>query len=89
MKTYRVRKRPVEVMARQTQTEEKIETLEGTMRANPGDFIITGVNGEHYPCKPDVFAKTYYPVGSEAEAAWDKWFTKPALREDFNDDDQG
>ncbi len=37
----------------------KIETLEGTMIANVGDFIIKGVNGEFYPCKPDIFEKTY------------------------------
>lgn len=36
-----------------------IRTLEGIMRAQPGDWIIKGVNGEFYPCKPDVFAKTY------------------------------
>ena len=40
----------------------KIITLEGTMEASPGDWIIRGVNGEHYPCKPDIFAKTYEPV---------------------------
>jgi hypothetical protein len=33
------------------------------MTVTPGDWIITGVNGEHYPCKPDIFAKTYEPVG--------------------------
>ncbi len=40
---------------------EKIEikTLEGTMTASRGDWIIKGVNGEFYPCKPDIFAKTY------------------------------
>ena len=37
----------------------KILTLEGTMTANVGDWIIRGVNGEHYPCKPDIFEKTY------------------------------
>lgn len=37
----------------------KIETLEGTMKASVGDYIIKGVNGEFYPCKPDIFAKTY------------------------------
>jgi hypothetical protein len=37
----------------------EIETLEGLMRANNGDWIIRGVNGEYYPCKPDVFSKTY------------------------------
>lgn len=39
-----------------------IDTLEGTMRADPGDFIIKGVNGEFYPCKPDIFEKTYEAV---------------------------
>ncbi|WP_312693509.1 hypothetical protein [Caproiciproducens sp.] len=37
----------------------EIDTLEGTMVANAGDFIIRGVNGEFYPCKPDIFEKTY------------------------------
>jgi len=36
-----------------------IKTLEGDMRANIGDWIIQGVNGEVYPCKPDIFHKTY------------------------------
>jgi len=36
-----------------------IETLEGIMTANQGDYIIKGVNGEFYPCKSDIFAKTY------------------------------
>ena len=37
----------------------KIETLEGDMLAKNGDYIIKGVNGEFYPCKPDIFSKTY------------------------------
>ena len=37
----------------------KIETQEGTMAASVGDYIIKGVNGEFYPCKPDIFEKTY------------------------------
>ncbi len=36
-----------------------IPTLEGVMAANPGDYIIRGVKGEYYPCKPDIFNKTY------------------------------
>lgn len=36
-----------------------ISTLEGTMRASKDDYIIQGVNGEFYPCKPDIFKKTY------------------------------
>jgi hypothetical protein len=39
-----------------------IDTLEGEHRVCVGDFIITGVNGEHYPCKPDIFEKTYEKV---------------------------
>lgn len=37
----------------------EIQTLEGTMRADYGDWIIRGVKGEFYPCKPDIFAATY------------------------------
>ena len=37
----------------------KIETLEGDHMASIGDYIIKGVNGEFYPCKPDIFEKTY------------------------------
>lgn len=39
----------------------QIPTLEGTMTARIGDWIIRGVNGEVYPCKPDIFEKTYEP----------------------------
>ena len=39
-----------------------IETLEGKMIADPGDWIIRGVKGELYPCKPDIFAATYEAV---------------------------
>ena len=37
----------------------EIKTLEGVMRGEMGDYIIQGVNGEIYPCKPDIFEKTY------------------------------
>lgn len=37
----------------------EIETMEGVMLAAPGDYIIKGVKGEFYPCKPDVFSETY------------------------------
>ena len=39
-----------------------INTLEGKMLARHNDYIIKGVNGEFYPCKPDIFEKTYEPV---------------------------
>ena len=40
----------------------KIFTLEGTMKADTGDYIIKGIQGEFYPCKPDIFAQTYEPL---------------------------
>jgi len=43
----------------------EIKTLEGVMLAKIGDYIIKGVNGEIYPCKPDIFEKTYEAVESE------------------------
>ena len=39
-----------------------IETLEGDMDVSSGDWIITGVKGERYPCKPDIFEMTYEAV---------------------------
>jgi len=39
-----------------------IQTLEGKMYVSPGDWIITGVKGEKYPCKPDIFEATYEKV---------------------------
>ena len=45
-----------------------IRTLEGEMRAEKGDWIIRGVQGELYPCKPDIFAATYETAGPSALA---------------------
>lgn len=42
----------------------RVNTLEGVMRAVPGDWIIRGVQGEFYPCKPDIFAATYDEVSA-------------------------
>lgn len=42
-----------------------ITTLEGDMKANFRDYIIKGVNGEFYPCKPDIFEKTYEEIEEE------------------------
>ena len=44
-------------------TKLAIKTLEGVMTADVGDWIIKGVAGEFYPCKPDIFEKTYEKVG--------------------------
>lgn len=61
------RKRPVVVEAYQTDKEMIIHTLEGDMRANVGDWIITGLRGEQYPCKPDIFEKTYERIDLEQD----------------------
>ena len=42
-----------------TITENVIQTLEGAMRVSPGDWIITGIKGERYPCKDEIFRATY------------------------------
>jgi len=42
----------------------QIKTLEGIMTAIPNDWIIKGINGEFYPCKPDIFEKTYESVSA-------------------------
>lgn len=56
------RKKPVIIEAYQLIQPMDIETLEGVMHGNPGDWLITGVNGEKYPCKDEIFRKTYEPV---------------------------
>ena len=43
-----------------------MQTLEGKMHVQAGDWIITGIKGERYPCKPDIFLATYEPVGKVA-----------------------
>lgn len=65
MNTKKYRKKPIVIEAYQTDKIVYIETLEGTMKADVGDYIITGVNGEQYPCKPDIFNKTYEMVSEE------------------------
>lgn len=59
------RKKPIVVEAYQTSLRIEIETLEGTMIANPGDWIITGIKGEQYPCRLDIFEATYEPISEE------------------------
>ncbi len=56
------RKKPVVIEAEQLTETIEIPTTEGTMTGNPGDWLITGVKGEKYPCKDDIFRMTYEPV---------------------------
>jgi len=61
------RKKPAVIEATRHEGHEPllIHTLEGDMTAQPGDWIITGVKGEKYPCKPDIFDATYEPAETE------------------------
>jgi hypothetical protein len=61
-KAKKYRKKPITIEAYQTDKEMDIDTLEGVMHASVGDYIITGVFGEQYPCKPDIFEQTYEEV---------------------------
>lgn len=45
--------------------EITVLTLEGQHKASRGDFLIRGVHGEHYPCKPEIFEKTYEAVNEQ------------------------
>lgn len=67
-KRIKVRKRPVVVEAYECTREEIIHTLEGDMTASVGDFVIIGIKGERYPCKPDVFWRTYEQVPGDTPA---------------------
>ena len=62
MKTKKYRKKPVVVEAYRTDKEVVIHTMEGDLTAQPGDYIITGVAGEQYPCRADIFEATYEEV---------------------------
>jgi hypothetical protein len=59
------RKKPIVIEAEQLDERMSISTLEGVMVGNVGDWLITGVNGEVYPCKNDIFLKTYELVEEE------------------------
>ena len=70
-------KKPIAVQAYQTEEEIYIETLEGVMKADKGDWIIRGVKGELYPCKPDVFDLTYEETDNTINMYYDfiQWDT--------------
>lgn len=51
-----------EVIIKDDGSEFLVSTIEGTMRGAKGDWLIKGVKGEFYPCKPDIFAATYEPA---------------------------
>ena len=63
------RKLPIEIEAMHLTRKITVRTLEGYMDAEPGDWLITGVKGEQYPCKDDIFRASYEAVDDEARAA--------------------
>lgn len=62
-----------------------IETLEGNMEASPGDWIIKGVKGEFYPCKPDIFDATYEAARDEDAALLRAARSDRAVLDEVND----
>jgi hypothetical protein len=58
------KKTPVRAYRYEGHSPLVIHTLEGDMTAMPGDWIITGIKGEQYACKPDIFEATYEPIVS-------------------------
>jgi len=50
----------------------RVETLEGTMEGRAGDWLITGINGEQYPCADDIFRKTYEHAVFDESASRDR-----------------
>jgi hypothetical protein len=62
----RFRKRPVVIEAVRLTRAVSVNTLEGTVDGEPGDWLITGIEGEQYPCKHGIFMKTYEPADEDA-----------------------
>ena len=64
----------------------EVRTLEGWLMARPGDYIIKGVKGEVYPCKPNVFAATYERVGAESADELEREIIKAATTAPDNEE---
>ncbi len=69
------RKKPVVILAERTHEPTIVQTLEGDMQANVGDWLIRGVEGEVYACKDSIFRKTYEPVDTAAVRAMAEIFS--------------
>jgi hypothetical protein len=59
---FNCRKRPVIIKAIEMDIDFKVQTIEGIVEGKAGDFLLEGVNGEVYPCKKEIFKKTYRKV---------------------------
>lgn len=65
-------KRPVEIEAVRVTRPMTVETPEGTLRVQPGAWLVTGVQGEQYPCADAIFRATYVPVDDAAVKAFEE-----------------
>lgn len=66
------KKKPVTIEAVQITEPQFVDTLEGRMKGNPGDWLVTGVEGEQYFVAHDIFPKTFEPLDAGAKDAWSK-----------------
>ena len=66
MKSFKAIKKAIPVQVTQSNKHVDILTLEGTIHANPGDYIITGPEGERWPVKKEIFEKTYEIIEEES-----------------------
>lgn len=55
-----------------TQFQPYISTLEGAHLCTPGDWIVSGIKGEKYPVKDEIFRKTYQPIDEKAQKTWEE-----------------
>lgn len=65
LKKVKVIKKPIPVNARQVKEKTIVNTIEGQLTAQPGDWIITGVDGEEWPVKKSIFEKTYKVIEND------------------------
>lgn len=63
------RKKPVVIDAVRITEEVEIDTREGTLKGYPGEWLITGIHGEKYPCGDDIFRQTYEAADDQATVA--------------------
>lgn len=75
--------RNIEFSINYVQHKVFIHTLEGSMRADVGDWIIKGIQGEFYPCKADIFEATYTKVDEDKELIPEVMHTDPNKRAEF------
>jgi hypothetical protein len=59
----KAKKKPIAIRCTQINEPFEVETLEGLMKGQPGDWLVVGVNGEMYPIANDIFKKTYDVIG--------------------------